>query len=333
MMRRVLAVVSVFALATVARAEGTLSWGDPAPKLQVKEFVKGDPVKEFEKGKLYVVEFWATWCGPCRVSIPHLTELAKKQKDVTFIGVSVWENDQDKVKPFVEDMGNKMGYTVAMDEVPEGKKGSDGVMAKTWMTAAEQNGIPTAFIINKDGKVAWIGHPMRMEKPLEKIVAGDWDLKAEAAKAKAEAEAAKKAQQMMGALVRGLRSGDVSDAMSAVDTFVKDRPAAKPMLAQQLNQLAWSVVDPDRVKGNKPPAKQLQAAVELATKAVELTDSKDAAIMDTLAQAHFVNGDVTKAIEVEEKAVKLDSPDQQKQELKERLETFKKAKEKEKDGQ
>src|SRR5215472_3894927 len=55
-----------------AAAEGTLLVGDPAPKIEVKEFIKGDEVKKFEKGKFYVVEFWATWCPPCRTSIPHL---------------------------------------------------------------------------------------------------------------------------------------------------------------------------------------------------------------------------------------------------------------------
>src|SRR5881227_3791659 len=110
MMRRVLAAGIVLALATAARADGPLSVGDPAPKLQVKEFVKGDPVKDLEKGKVYVVEFWATWCGPCRVSIPHLTELGKKHKDVTIIGVSIAEQDFAKVKPFVEEMGDKIDY-------------------------------------------------------------------------------------------------------------------------------------------------------------------------------------------------------------------------------
>jgi thiol-disulfide isomerase/thioredoxin len=161
-----------------ASAEGPLSVGDPAPKMQVKEFVKGKEVKQFEKGKVYVVEFWATWCGPCRTSIPHLTELQKKNKDVVFIGVSVFENDQSKVKPFVEEMGAKMDYRVALDVVPDGGKRQDGFMAKNWMIAAKQGGIPTAFIIDGEGRIAWIGHPMRMEDPLTKIVAGKWDLEA-----------------------------------------------------------------------------------------------------------------------------------------------------------
>jgi thiol-disulfide isomerase/thioredoxin len=175
-----LATLLALGLVGLAQAEG-LGVGDPAPKIEVKEFVKGDAVKDFEKGKVYVVEFWATWCGPCRVSIPHLTELQKTYKDVVFIGVSAFERDQGKVKPFVEEMGDKMNYRVAMDDVGEGAKGTNGKMAKNWMIAAEQNGIPTAFIVNGDGKIAWIGHPSSMEKPLEQITSGKWDLDAAAA--------------------------------------------------------------------------------------------------------------------------------------------------------
>lgn len=176
MNRRVLVLSVTFVLALFGRAGADdLGIGDSAPKLEVKEFVKGDEVKSFEKGKIYVVEFWATWCGPCRTSIPHLTELQKKNKDVVFIGVSVWESDQKKVKPFVEEMGEKMDYRVALDEVGDGKA-NEGKMSKNWMQAAKQDGIPTAFIVNGDGKIAWIGHPREMEKPLGQIVAGKWDI-------------------------------------------------------------------------------------------------------------------------------------------------------------
>jgi len=171
-----------------ARAEGMLAVGDAAPKLEVKEFIKGEEVKKFEKGKVYVVEFWATWCPPCRATIPHLTELQKKYKDVTFVGVSAFENDQKKVKPFVEEMGDKMAYRVALDDVPEGGKRQDGKMAKNWMIAAKQDGIPTAFVIDGDGRVAWVGHPMELEEPLKKIVAGKWDLEAAAKAFKASVE-------------------------------------------------------------------------------------------------------------------------------------------------
>jgi thiol-disulfide isomerase/thioredoxin len=61
----------------------TLKVGDPAPKLHVSKWLNGDPVEKLEKGTTYVIECWATWCGPCRASIPHVSELNTKYKDKT----------------------------------------------------------------------------------------------------------------------------------------------------------------------------------------------------------------------------------------------------------
>ena len=154
----------------------------PAPALKVAKWFKGTPVERLEAGKIYVVEFWATWCGPCRTTIPHLTELAHKHAGkVTFIGVSIWERPKEQtngavfalVEPFVKGMGDKMDYSVAAD-------GIDRTMATTWMDAAAKNGIPCAFIIGKDGKIAWIGHPAAMDSVLDEVVAGTFDVQAEA---------------------------------------------------------------------------------------------------------------------------------------------------------
>ena len=148
-----------------------LKMGDAAPKLEVKEFIKGEPVKQFEKGKVYVVECWATWCGPCRESIPHLTELQKKYKDVTFIGVAVLEGDQKVVAPFVKKMGAKLGYRVALDAVPAGADREGGKVVQNWMIASGQYSPPTSFVIDGEGRVAWMGRPMELEEPLKRLVA------------------------------------------------------------------------------------------------------------------------------------------------------------------
>jgi thiol-disulfide isomerase/thioredoxin len=357
MVRRVLAAVTAFALtAAAARAEGELSVGDPAPKLEVKEFVKGDPVKALAKGKVYVVEFWATWCGPCRATIPHLTELQKKHKDVTVIGVSVYERDPDKVKPFVREMGAKMDYRVATDAVPAGKEAGDGAMAKAWMDAAGQEGIPTAFIVSADGRIAWIGHPAEMDKPLAEVAAGKWDVAAAAAKYKEQRALERKLEAVAAKIQQAQKAGDKA-VLAALDAALKDDPKLEPALAEAkfdalcglgdvdaavaygrkmvdelfkdnahtLNEVAWGIVQPDKVQDKKPDAKLVKLALAAATKANDLQGGKDANVLDTLAQAHFVNGDVAKAVECQEKAIKLE-PDNP--ELKERLATFQKARKK-----
>lgn len=131
-----------------------LDVGSKAPAIGATKWVKGKEVKKFEKGKVYVVEFWATWCGPCIANIPHLTELQKNYSDVTIIGMAASEQDKDskKVEEFVKGKGDEMGYTVAFDN-------GSGNMSKNWMQAAEQKGIPCAFIVDGDGKIAFVGHP------------------------------------------------------------------------------------------------------------------------------------------------------------------------------
>ncbi len=165
-------------------AAPTLKIGDPPPKLQTGKWVQGDPVKEFQKGKAYIVEFWATWCPPCRASIPHLNEIYKKFKDkgLVVIGLDYGESESH-VAPFVKKMGNKMTYRVALDDLRSNKNGE---MAMTWMEAAGRKGIPSAFLINTNGIIAWIGHPMELtDKMIEQVLAGKFDM------AKAAAEYAK----------------------------------------------------------------------------------------------------------------------------------------------
>ncbi|MBN1816241.1 MAG: TlpA family protein disulfide reductase [Sedimentisphaerales bacterium] len=292
----------------VAQDKPEAKIGDPAAKLEGLEWIKGGPV-ELKKDKVFVVEFWATWCPPCRTSIPHLTEIQKKfrENDVTVIGIS--NETADKVKPFVEEKGDQMAYVVAID--PE-KKTTPG-----YMEAYKQRGIPTAFIVDKQGNIVWVGHPMAdLDAVLAQIVEGTFNAREYARKKALEQEKYEKSSKAF---------KEYFEAIGQDDGAEKAAQLAKQLIVngsdQMLNAFAWRVlteVDKDR--------QDLATALKAAAKANKLTESKNAAILDTFGLALFKNGKIARAIKVQTQAVELAKDNEQMhKELSDRLAEFKKA--------
>lgn len=161
----------------------TLKVGDAAPAFKADAWVKGDEVKSFEKGKVYVVSFWATWCRWCTESVPKLNAAQSSSDDVVVIGMAGAERlpsagpdtRKSMVETAVKELGNGLKYRVAFE--------ADREMVSSWMEAAGQDRLPTAFIVDGEGKIAWIGHPMGIDEPLAGVVAANEKMKREAKKA------------------------------------------------------------------------------------------------------------------------------------------------------
>lgn len=140
--------------------------GQSAPPITVEQWLKGEAVSNFQNGKVYLVEFWGTWCGPCVKNIPHLSELQKKYSaaGLSVIGVASHEFDgRGKLDEFMRTRGNEMEYTVAYD--------SDQSMERDWDTGDKSEmtfKLPVCFLVDKNGKVVFIGHPEN--KSLEDVL-------------------------------------------------------------------------------------------------------------------------------------------------------------------
>jgi thiol-disulfide isomerase/thioredoxin len=124
-------------------------------KLEVKaDFVKTKPETA---GKPMMVEFWATWCGPCVASIPHVNEIHKKYESKGLVVIGLTQESNQEIKPFVK--AKKMEYHVGTDK---GGKINKELGIK---------GIPHAVLVNKAGEIVWEGHPSGVtDAEIEKLL-------------------------------------------------------------------------------------------------------------------------------------------------------------------
>jgi thiol-disulfide isomerase/thioredoxin len=334
MKRLLIPLIVIIGLAAASSVIGApiLKVGDKAPAIKVGKWVKGDAITKLDPAKAYVIEFWATWCGPCKQSIPHLTELAKKYKGkVTFAGISVWEHGGD-VAAFVKSMGDKMNYSVATDA-------SNEYMANAWMAAAGEHGIPCAFVVGKGNKVLWIGHPMGdLDKVLGQVVEGKYDAKA-FGEQRAKDQALEQKRNELATEIEGMmKQGKSKEALDKLDKYLatdtdfeedvadvrvkllyatdetagyayvrklaegpfKDNPYALTWLAGSVIDTTYKLKSPD-----------YDLAVSLGTRAVELSKAQDAYILSKMADVYDRKGNIDKAIESQESAVKIASGDKE----------------------
>lgn len=331
-----------------AMAQNDLSLGDKVPDLgEDVTWIQKGPISEFQEGEIYVLDFWATWCGPCVASIPHIDGIADKYEDegVTVIGVAIWPSpNMTPTSQFVAEQGEDMSYPIAADV--------DGRTAKKFMDAAGRNGIPTIMIVNRDRRLAWMGHPMDgMDEALEEIMAGSYDIEAAVERERTRAQREAEAQQIIARAQEAQAKEDWDALLSAMDELIAldpqnwghlalekfnvmmmamEQPEAAYAYAekmiesdwsenpQTLNQFAWTIATDENI-----PERDMKIALKAAERANDLTDEKDASILDTLAAIHFEMGNVAKAVEIQERAVSAAASGNMKQQLETRLAKYK----------
>ena len=200
--------------------------GSPAPELKIEAWLKGTGTEAFAKNQVYLIVFFATWCGPCYEGMPHLSEMQEKYGDkLRVIAVSVREGDdgdtkytdatRESVREFVKKNEKRMRFVVGYD-------GARKQARTTWTDAAEQDGVPTAFVIDGQGRIAYIGHPAgeRCEQTIEQILSGTFDL----AEASQTYSARIREERAFTAAQKLFEDGKVDESLKKLDELVKASP-------------------------------------------------------------------------------------------------------------
>jgi thiol-disulfide isomerase/thioredoxin len=129
-----------------------LGVGSLAPPLSISEWINGGPIAIGDNEHVYVLEFWTTYCPRCLVTAPHLSELQSKFGDRGLIVAGVTPESADVVRAFLKEKAKTISYRIGPD--PEWKTG------ERYMDAVEASQLPYAFIIDREGRVAWHGDPL-----------------------------------------------------------------------------------------------------------------------------------------------------------------------------
>ncbi|WP_394890246.1 TlpA disulfide reductase family protein [Mesorhizobium sp. AaZ16] len=146
----------------------------PAPSIQVETWLRGEPLTSFEPGKVYIVEFWRTSCGPCVDAMPHLMQLQEKHREsgLEIVGVAAYEDApttdeaRSKLDAWLTEKFSNLNFRMAFD--------STGEMDKLWMEPSFSFWIPTSFVVDRDGHIAFIGQPTKLDEVLPKVLNGSW---------------------------------------------------------------------------------------------------------------------------------------------------------------
>lgn len=294
--------IALLAIALETSVRGA-SIGDPAPALSIERWVKGAPSALTPGKNLYVVEFWATWCPPCRRSIPHLTELQKKYADKGLVIIGVSDETLADVQPFVAEQGGNMEYRVAIDSTRR--------TFQNWMKAYGQSGIPHSFIVGTNGTVWWHGFPSEeLDYTLKKIYDGKFDV--------AEAKQKEAGERMVIQYTAMVKKPNATVQAAPIGDKILNEYSADWRIP---HHLAKAIMTDLEVK-----SRDLPLALRATTKAVEMTKRRSSDALGLHGRALFANGKKDEGITALKEAIGLPNSAEDKAEFEKILAMLEKAK-------
>jgi thiol-disulfide isomerase/thioredoxin len=265
--------------------------GDTAPVLMVSKWLRGEPVDHFEPGRVYVVDLWATWRAPCLATMPHLSRLqAQYRNDLTVIALNVWELQPGRVDATIAALGDSMAVTVALDSLPHGKEANEGLNAVAYMGSSEIVALPRTLLIDRVGKIVWIGTPRELTEPLRRVIDGTWEWQPFATTYTTTMEVELRYRELLGKVEAALEQADWDKAYRASEDVVAADPTYAPRIAHQgFTLIAMKILRMD------PPGDAAIVARQAAERALELKHEPDWRISKLAADAARASGDLAGA--------------------------------------
>ncbi len=326
MKHRTIVAVLVFTL-TVCSTALTADEGEPAPALAIKRWVLGDPVRVVGQAgeHIYVIAFWATWAKPSTESLLTLAAIQRDYKDANVRVIAISDEPVERVEAFVKNYPefSKLNLRIAVD--------NDSNTTIAYMKTAGRKPLPHVFVINKEGILAWQGHPLEAKAVIEKVIDGSYKIRRPGEPPELEhadpelvkkIEEAEKAENWTTALdltnellAKFPDTVEVGDALTRkftiLYTHLKDDTAAEDFARDvikghadkysSLNNIAWTLMTAGQAEDldrRWPELAHLAARL-----AYDVTDESSPAIVDTYARSLYLLGHVGDAVRYQRRAV------------------------------
>ena len=199
-----------------AASPSPLVVGDAAPELALKTWVQGEPVSRFEPGTVYVLDFWASWCGPCLAAMPDLSRLQEKYAGkIVAIGVTGLDeyNTESEIRKTAAELKGSIRFRLAIDDA--------GAMTERYCVAVRDTAIPRSFVIDQQGRFAWYGHPMDLPPVLDAVLNGTWDMTLARQDHLMRDEAARKTRAIVREYIKAAQAKDVEGQLRAAEEVVQ----------------------------------------------------------------------------------------------------------------
>ncbi len=326
-MNRIFLTAALAAMMTINAPLLAADEREPAPPLAIKRWVLGEPVRVVGQASdnIYVIAFWATWAKPSTESLLTLAGIQREFKESNVRVIAISDESLEQVEAFVKNYPefSKLNLRIAVD--------NDSNTTIAYMKAAGRQPLPHVFVINKEGILAWQGHPLEAQAVIEKIIDGSYKIRRPGEPPEpehADPELVKKIEEAQDAekwttaldlsnelLAKFPDTVEVGETLTlkftilythledytAAEDFAREVIKTHPDKPGALNNIAWALMtggNAEDLDHRWPELAHLAAKL-----AYGVTEGGSPAIVDTYARSLYLLGHVDEAVKHQRAAV------------------------------